>query len=661
MSSSDESNNKGEHISSEPKKVSRRTFVKKHLKIVKEKPPEPVDEENEEGRESIPLIKEMDHSYANKETMKKEEKEIQKKLVEIYENSDGSMPDMKTFKKKKKYRFATAFFVLLFSCVFLGTVAWAGFFLFQPKTDFSENDVIVSVSGDEQTTPGGEVHYRIRYRNGQHVPLAQTNIQIRYPQGFTFSSSSIPATNDTHDEWTLGVLNPDEGGYLDITGTMYADVGSEQSIRAFFNYKPANFSSEFQKVSVLAVKVQDSPVEFTVVAPDQVSPGRDVELVITAKAKEGATIGKTTFVLDPGIGFTKKSSEPVSDAYQAYQWTFDSLAEAKTVKVVGSFAKNNEDKQHIIVRVLGHQNDTIQDDGFIIATQEKDIAFSEMPVEINLAINGSMDNMSVAPGDVLNATISVKNLSQAALAHATIKFILDNPSANKKSILNWNKLDDKADGTITGEQVTDEVRRGSITWDETNISALASVAPDAEVKIDVSIPIKNGDETSLSDFTSDKMSGSVEVQYDKGEGKEIIKSNNVEMIINSDFGFEVRDDVSSDSSGQEVHTVTWLLNNTYHDLKNIQLDADVYGNVQWDATGLSVPAGEVKYDEKTKHIVWKVPTMSNSTDVLALKFAIVIPNKNPTQTTLVSKVTAKATDVVTNMEITKTGDEIALK
>src|SRR3989339_1541752 len=86
-----------------------------------------------------------------------EEKKMTRELKEIYQNDDGTMPNMSNFSKKKSRGALRAFFTLIFTCAFLGAVAWAGFFVFQPKSGFAEKDVTLSISGEEQIVAGQEV------------------------------------------------------------------------------------------------------------------------------------------------------------------------------------------------------------------------------------------------------------------------------------------------------------------------------------------------------------------------------------------------------------------------------------------------------------------------------------------------------------------------
>jgi hypothetical protein len=72
------------------------------------------------------------------------------------------------------------------------------------------------------------------------------------------------------------------------------------------------------------------------------------------------------------------------------------------------------------------------------------------------------------------------------------------------------------------------------------------------------------------------------------------------------------------------------------------------------------PAGTVTYDPSSKKITWTIPEMPDSVDVLAWPFTIMLTKKNPTQNTLVSKVTITAEDTVTGQTISLTGNEIGL-
>ncbi len=235
---------------------------------------------------------------------------IDEQLSVIYENGDGTMPDMHHFERSRG-RTMRAVVVLLFSCLFLGGVAYAGFFFFQPPAQFSEDDVVLTVSGNEQVQIGESVKYRIRYKNDQSTALTNATIHVRYPDGFVFKDSSIPSTNDSHDEWKIGALEKEASGYFDIEGNVYADQGSKQSLRVFLDYRPANFSSDFQKAATAVIEVAKSPYTLAIEGDKEAVVGAEAAFTITVAPTADMEASSSTVVvsIDSSV-FTKKSSQP---------------------------------------------------------------------------------------------------------------------------------------------------------------------------------------------------------------------------------------------------------------------------------------------------------------------------------------------------------------
>jgi len=238
--------------------------------------------------------------------------------------------------------------------------------------------------------------------------------------------------------------------------------------------------------------------------------------------------------------------------------------------------------------------------------------------------------------------------------------VFETPSFDKKSMLDWGKLNDKFDGQIDGAQVNDTTRQGSITWTKRQIGGLANLAAGKELAIDINIPLKSGQTIDLIKFTTSAMTAGVEVKYESDGAQKLLSSNQINFIINSDLVLEVRDKVTGDSQDREMHNMDWIVSNSFHELKDIELSADIYGDVIWNDSALNVPAGEAKFDAAKKQLVWKIPSMPVSVDVLDLKFSVTINQKNPSQTNLTSKVKIKARDISTGQDIIIAGDEVLL-
>lgn len=602
---------------------------------------------------------------------KVEERKISQELKEIYRNSDGSMPDMGDFKPQENKKTMRAFLLLLMACLFLGVVTWLGLFLFPNQNKFSQNEVELKIDGPDTTVAGELVTYRINYDNKQNIQLTKASLQVRYPEGFVLESSSIPASTDKKDEWQIGGLEGNATGYIDLIGRLYGNNDQEQSFRVFLNYTPVNFSSEFQKVESLKVKVNKSPLEIKTNIPKEVAIGKDflieLNLLLPEDNPEGIDLTNLALQMEAGV-FSKLESEPKSDPENMYLWSLADVTSSKKIVIKGIINTVEKiDATKLIFKIVGWKNDERQDEPYTYLINEVDIKLVATNVSVSLAINGSTGDLTIEPGETLNTTIILKNVGQIPLKNVQVRLVFEGPSYSNKSIFDWGNIKDLADGNITGEQVNPESRRGIITWTKNNKRELQSVSTNGEVNLDLSLPVRSSQQIDLSQFTSYNGSALVEIKYDEGSSSvntqsevKILTSNKINIIFSSDLSLDVRDKIATSGSGLETHSISWVLGNTFHELKNVELGADIYGDVVWQADSLNVPAGKAEWDEKTKKLVWKIDRLPTDVDVLALQFAIGLNSKNPSQTNLTSKVTLKAVDSVTGQELIRVGDGVLL-
>lgn len=589
------------------------------------------------------------------------EDDIDEALEDIYKNNDGSLPDMKQFTKRKRGRFIRAMATLLFACAFLAAVFWVGLFILQPGDNFSEEDIILTVSAEEQVRIGDDVHFRIRYVNAQKTALSQASLQVRFPEGFVFKESSQSADSERNDTWSIGALSEDESGYIDVYGTLYGNADQEQSMRVFFTYTPENFSSEFQKVATVTVATSKSPVRLEIDGPEEVVAGSQQPLRFVIDIEEGAEFsGPIALEVLPDGQFIKKSQNLENEQFEEFRWTLPTDNQHTELALEGTFVPGPEqEKASIPIRIIGWQDEARSGEAYVLADELLEVALINEDVVVSAVINGANSNLQVQPGDVLNMSISLRNSGDVAIDDINIQAILDAPSFNDRSILHWNDLVDPADGDIRGEQINDSMRRGVISWNKRHVTPLTRLGPSDEILIDVSIPIRNAEQTALANFEAFQANVSIDVQYNVDGKLQTASTKPINLSINSDLELDVRDQIARAGDSEE-HTITWLLSNSFHDLADIRLSAEVYGNTSLDDARLVVPAGSASFDNETKRLSWTIDAMPVSIDVLPLQFTLVRNDINPSQTQLMSKVELRATDTKTGEDIIIVGDEISL-
>lgn len=621
-------------------------FVTKHIVDEKEKNHEPKKSKKFFSRSHQ---KKSESSFLSRD-------QISENLTAIYQNQDGSLPDMKNFQKSRRVKIIQAFFRILMIGL-LAVMLASGIIYFTNRNNNQTNDVVLSMGAEESVKIGQSVTFHIRYGNPQSVPISQAVITVRYPEGFVFEKSNIPSTNDAHDEWKLGVLQKNAEGTLDITGRVYGSLNEQQSLRAFMNYLPSNFSSEFQKVATFAYTIQQSPVQIHVTAPPNTSYGATIPVDVTVSHDPDFSFDSLSFVIEPQNGFVKKNSEPLSDQISDMVWTLNSQSSTATIKIQGSFLSQEPSatsSKPMVLKVIGYRTPQKTGNPIVLAETTYLPALVHTALEAKLVINGALADTMVKPGENINASLVLKNTGNSALKNIEVALTLEAPAMGRQSILDWAHIQDSKDGTITGKSLSDTRRQGIVTWNNRQIPELSSLAAGKEVRIDVVLPIKK-DEADAEKYTSWNITATTEAKYEVDGEKSSVNSNAVNLLINSDVALEVRDEVSSDST---IHTVTWLLSNTYHPLRDIELSADVYGDVSFDESKLTVPAGTAAFDKTKKKMKWNIAQMPNGVDVYALQFTLTNNKPNPSQIQLTSKVKVKVVDTVTQKEIILAGDEV---
>jgi len=590
----------------------------------------------------------------------KKEKSIGKKLASIYKDNEGHIPNMKRIKIKKTHPVLKFFFSLIIVGGLLAAAAWTGFFILPNNTKFSDKNVDLEIKGPTEISLGATTTYSINYNNRQNYSLTNTILTVQYPKGFIFVTSSFPAKNSGNTEWDLNTIKPKQKNSITITGKTYGAIKQAETWRVFLTYKPENYNYKSQKASTLNVGLKDINYTISIIGPDKVVLNDDAQYIFSVEKKDGAQLEQLELQASWSGYFNISTSSPALN--DDNKWIIETNDEKKwEFKVKGKFTQPDKEGGSKIDAVLAIPVEAKEGQYYELAQTTLNTKLLKNELNLDLAINGSTSNFNTQPGKTLNFTVYFKNTSKNELKDAIIKLSIDAPSANNRSMLDWPEIIDGYDGDILGTQLNATIRRGDITWYNKYIPELSILKPGKDVTINLSIPIRTMKKFDLTQLKTQEIKVSAQANFknDKGD-KQSLQSNDITITTNSDLELEIRDSISINSKSQETHDLKWILTNNLHSLKDILVTADVYGKAEWK-TKTKAPAGDLSYDNKTQKITWKIPTMPESLDILALPFTITVLEKNPTQQLLISKVKLEAYDEVTKKKIEIIGKEIGLK
>lgn len=550
-------------------------------------------------------------------------------------------------------------FGLLFFFAFLAGVSWAGFFVFGGGQKFSEDKIEVKINGPEEAQSGENITYRLVIRNRQRTPLANTSLEVRYPDNFKIASVN-PASDDKESRrWDFGAINEDEEKTIEISGALFGAPPMDLTLRTFLSYRPANFNADFQKVSNFITHLQPLPVEVSIVGPDSIGPGEEALYAVSVLNKAEEPMKNLELSLKLPSNLKINSLEPAPTQGQTL-WKLAELAPqaSSTIKIKSVFTAGTTDVVPVLSAIL---NLRVDGQLFQQATAEKTVNLTQSALTLTMAANGSAEKQSMNFGDKISFLISFENSGTVSLKNLTLRAVLDIPYDGSKSILNWTALEDKANGTVQGEQRSATMRRGIITWTKAQIPALAELKPKAKGTVEFVIPIKAKNEINLAKLTEPKIIAYSEALFGAAKPGEssTLQSNNLSLALNTDLNLSAQVILKEKKSlplqigkkfdSENIYTVTWVLANTLHEVTDLKLSTTLPENVDWkNVTSLS--AGDIAYDATTKQVVWQlnrlplsVPTTTISFDV-GVKFSSDDKGKSET---IIEKTSVEAKDKVT--------------
>jgi hypothetical protein len=352
--------------------------------------------------------------------------------------------------------------------------------------------------------------------------------------------------------------------------------------------------------------------------------------------------------------FAISSSEPAIGKNGS--WEIPMIIGTSTIKtaeinLIGKFSNSDEENAPIKIRLMiSSQNKQ----NYLAAESELKVEMLKNSISLNSAVNGSKAELDSKPGDMLNFAFSIKNNGKTDITKASLKVTVAGPSAKKQSVINWAEIEEKNNAEIKGEQVSDTARKAILQWSK--VPALNKIKGGQEVIIEFQVPVKDTDKAPWGEISEYKIIATPEITYvDDAGANQLVNGNTITITLNSDMTLDVRDQISGDK-----HNITWVLENSFHTLKDVVATAEIFGDVTANVP-TTTPAGILTYDPNSKKITWKIPEINENIDVLAYEFSVQLNKKNPTQNMLVSKVKVEATDTVTNKKIEFLGDEIGLK
>jgi len=588
-------------------------------------------------------------------------------LLEIYEDANGNIIDVKKITIKRGRGFFSLFLKVIFLIIFFGGLIYGAYLAYDKFRSSRTNIMDLVATMPSEIKSGDEFFYELNYKNLTSGALKNIKVELAYPENFIFIDS-LPAPVQNKNTWEISNLDPRSSGTIKIKGRIINSDGKDNLFLAKANYYMDNFSTEFKKEIATVVKIKGLGfnVDFNSASTALVGEDNEIEVNFSNYESVPGTVNLVmnfppNMTLLDGEANNGLAASSTSDNLLSWEKVTDNTwrlsnfkAEAVTqgLKIKYRIKEKTDDQQKISLKL----EEKAQDDKYYTFV-EKDIMVDVIKSSLNLtlSLNGNKSDTNVNFGDTLNYSISYSNKGDSPMKDVVIM------AALSSDFLNWNTVKDKHNG---------QKKKGIITWTKNEVPELANLEANKEGTIDFTINVSNFSTNDLGKNFAVKSYAQFSIgNSDELKGGSDNKSNEINSKINSDLGFKeqiryfdednvpVGDGPLPPQVGQKTSLkVYWKITNDLHELNNLQVEYPLPPSVSFDERAQAT-VGSINYDSANNKVVWVIGRLPLTVYSASAEFNIAVNPSDSNRNKIMvigSGSTISALDIETQETITQT-------
>ncbi|MDD5109592.1 MAG: hypothetical protein PHI63_00045 [Patescibacteria group bacterium] len=598
---------------------------------------------------------------------------VDSELLKIYRDYNGQVPDISRLQiHRTNWTARILGWALALGVVGgLGWWAWASFI---GGNGTAASSLRVAVTAPPELASGEAVTYAISYENVDRVALQGVELNVRYPEGFTFVSAEPTPSNAYHNTWQLGQLLSGRSGQVRITGKVVGNIGSIVTVTGTATYRPQNFNESFKAKNdfTSSSQITTSLLTLEIAGPGQAVADREVTYTVNYVNASDNPLSDVLIVATYPAGFTFRKATPgikppsITVAYPSNvggkppdaTWvipTIEPKAKGQIV-LVGGFPTaqqvNGNGGRELVVR-----GGFVDETGTFSLQQEQRFttALLQPNLQLSLIINGQTTDKPVNFGDTLDFRVVYKNLGKEKLQDVRITVEI----ASK--LIDWNTLTDKNLGRVSGN---------SIQWDQLGIAGLAEIPPLGEGTIDFSVQLKpqQSVEAGVENFSTVSTAKAAIASVDNLASDQVVAATPITNTVNTSLTLKAQgryfnDDNLAVGSGplppvvgeKTSFRIYWSLQNSLHEAKRVTVTTKLSADVVWENKQIA-STGQLIYNPDDRTVTWAItsmPTKASEEDYNAWFDISVTPAQDEVGKLLLltSETNLAATDAVTNAPI----------
>jgi hypothetical protein len=536
--------------------------------------------------------------------------------------SDTSYKNLTLIKAKRLgrvVRFSGILFFLLFIFI-LAVVATAWY---RSSQEVRDEQVVLEVSAPGEFVSGGEIEYKLSYRNDSKVRWQDIEIVFSLSRGFIWKENS-EGIERTGRQFTARVDGLDSGqsGEFIIKGQLIGEQNETAVAKAEIFITPENFvGGRFSKVTSLATTITALPLEVAFDIPKDAASGERVLATIDVRSLSNFALEGVYLRLLPAEGIQLAvDDEEFSKGFSSLssEWQIGTLPslEEKQFKVV-FYVEGQPDEKRIIGIEAGIKQD---DEEFTQRELTHVVSVSRTELIVDQLYKESSGLVIIDAGERVRGEVYYKNIGNVGLKDVIVEVEFEGVGFKPETLSSNGGAYDSATKTMM--------------WSAATVPELLVVQPQEEGKISfeysvMSIDefIKEGGDVKNQIIISRATVDSPDLPAPVGQPRRVV-SDRVVLSVRTEPIFEVGalyDDgrLGLTSSGPKpprvgettTYTVRFRVGTTLNDVSDVHVMAVLPDGVDY-AGQHYMTNGELQFNDRTGQLDWKLPFVEGATGKL---------------------------------------------
>jgi uncharacterized repeat protein (TIGR01451 family) len=541
--------------------------------------------------------------------------------------------------------------------VVISGIVWLALYI--RKSAFSEERVLVSISGPEKVKSGDTASFEISYQNLNRVSLKNAVLYISYSENFKPSGNlQFESEGPSTSKFNIGNIAAKSDGKVELQGKFFGPQDALVYMEVKIEYKPSTFNSTFSAKGGSSIFISSSPIQLETSGSQNAAAGNAVSYTVTYRNTGQEAFNDLKIKADFPDGFSFSNSDPLP-AQGNNIWYVGALESGQTgqVKINGIIngSKDEEKKLKFYVGEIGADNQFIS-----YGETQSTTKIIGSPVVLVETINDKKENVFVNASDSLLFKISYKNAGSIGLRDVILTVEASSP------ILDYARID------MRNSKGEFDPEKKIITFRSSEVPEFKTLAPSAQGEISFSIPVKDiipvsGPNDKKFSFSAIARMDSPDIPTIEGSNK-IVASNAVEVKLNSKLianieGFYNDADIANSGPlplkvGQKTtFTLHTKAANVSNDVTDAKIVMTLAPGAKWENNFLPRDAA-VSFSDRSNELVWNIGSLPAGTGIITnskeLVFQIgIMPSQNQVGSfaPLLSKTVFSAKDTFTGQPL----------